>query len=440
MNPTEESHPSAMPATTVGSDAIPRAADGSHGPIAVIGAGIIGAVAALHLRRHGRDVVLVDRAEPGSGCSFGNGGAISPDLCVPMALPGMLRRVPGWFADPLGPLVVRRDALPSALPWLLRWIRAGRMDRVEQVARALRALHAPSLRRYATILGSQASGLIERTGQLYVWTRDSAGPTEQLARELRERNGVESRPLEAREIYELDPELSPGFRRGLFFPDNGHTVNPLRLVRTLVDQFSSIGGEVRRANVVAVEQDGGCVRRLVLESGNRLNVGSVVLATGIDARPFARQFGDRVPLQAERGYHVMLPHPRVRPAIKISNRDHMFGMTPMENGVRIAGTVEIASPDAPVDERRAWGLLERAKRMYPRLDGEGATIWMGCRPSTPDSLPVIGPARRAANVVYAFGHGHTGLTGAPITAELVAHWLLGAKAPIDPSPYRPDRF
>jgi D-amino-acid dehydrogenase len=108
--------------------------------------------------------------------------------------------------------------------------------------------------------------------------------------------------------------------------------------------------------------------------------------------------------------------------------------------VRIAGTVEIASPDAPFDERRAWGLLERAKEMYPRLDGQGASVWMGCRPSTPDSLPVIGPARRVANVVYAFGHGHTGLTGAPVTAELVAHWLLGEKAPIDPSPYRPDRF
>lgn len=410
------------------------------GPIAVVGAGIIGAIAALHLRRLGREVVLVDRGEPGSGCSFGNGGAISPDLCVPMALPGMLRRVPGWFADPLGPLVVRRDALPAALPWLLRWIRAGRMERVEQVARALRALHGPSLRRYATILGPEAPGLIERTGQLYVWTSDAAGPTEQLARELRERNGVESRPLEAREIYEIDPELAPGFRRGLFFPDNGHTVNPQRLVRTLVDQFRQAGGKLRRDQVSAMTPADGQVRSLDLASGGRLDVGAVVLATGIDAGPFARRLGDRVPLQAERGYHVMLPNPRVRPAIKISNRDHMFGMTPMEHGVRIAGTVEIASPDAPVDERRAWGLLERAKRMYPRLDGEGATVWMGCRPSTPDSLPVIGRARRAANVIYAFGHGHTGLTGAPLTAELVAHWLLGEKAPIDPNPYRPDRF
>ncbi len=410
------------------------------GTIAVIGAGIIGAVTALGLRRLGLDVVLIDRAEPGSGCSFGNGGAISPDLCVPVALPGMLQRVPRWFADPLGPLVVRWESLPSALPWLIRWIRAGRMDRVVRIAQALRALHGPSLMRYSAMLGAEAAGLIERTGQLYVWSSESAGPTEHLARDLRSRNGVESRALDANEIYAIDPELAPGFKRGLFFPDNGHTLNPQRLVQTLVASLSDAGGSVRRDNVLGLERVDGRVGRLVLESGTRLQVGAMVLATGIDAKAFARQLGDRVPLQAERGYHVMLPNPRVRPVVKISNRDHMFGMTPMEHGVRIAGTVEIADPDASFNEKRAWGLLEQARRMYPRLEAEGATVWMGCRPSTPDSLPIVGPARNAPNVVYAFGHGHSGLTGAPLTAELVAHWLVAANATIDPSPYLASRF
>jgi D-amino-acid dehydrogenase len=150
--------------------------------------------------------------------------------------------------------------------------------------------------------------------------------------------------------------------------------------------------------------------------------------------------GDAIPLEAERGYHVMLPDPRVRPRIKISNRDQMFGLTPMEHGVRISGTVEFADPDAPMDNRRAEVLLIHAKRMYPGLNGEGAQYWMGSRPSTPDSLPVIDRASRARNVVYAFGHGHTGLTGAPMTADLVAALLTGAEPPIDPSPYRAGRF
>jgi D-amino-acid dehydrogenase len=352
----------------------------------------------------------------------------------------MLRRVPRWFADPLGPLVVQPGSLPSALPWLIRWIRAGRMDRVEQLAKSLRALHGPSLERYAAVLGADALGLIERTGQLYVWSKDESSPTENLARGLRTRNGVESRPLNAAAIYEIDPELAPGFKRGLFFPDNGHTVNPQRLVQTLVTSFGDAGGTVRRDNVVAIEHAGDKAGRIRLESGDAIMASSVVLATGIDSKPFARQFGDAVPLQAERGYHVMLPNPGIRPAIKISNRDHMFGLTPMEHGVRISGTVEFAAADAPFNEKRAWGLLTHAKRMYPHLQSEGATVWMGSRPSTPDSLPVIGRARRASNVVYAFGHGHSGLTGAPMTAELVAHWLVGSKPPIDPAPYRPDRF
>jgi D-amino-acid dehydrogenase len=150
--------------------------------------------------------------------------------------------------------------------------------------------------------------------------------------------------------------------------------------------------------------------------------------------------GDAVPLEAERGYHVMLPDPRVRPRIKISNRDQMFGLTPMEHGVRISGTVEFADPDAPMDDRRAEVLLIHAKRMYPGLNGAGAQYWMGSRPSTPDSLPVIDRASRARNVVYAFGHGHTGLTGAPMTADLVAAMLTGGKPPIDPSPFRAGRF
>jgi glycine/D-amino acid oxidase-like deaminating enzyme len=410
-----------------------------RGETVVVGAGIVGTLAALHLQRLGRRTVLIDRDEPGMGCSYGNGGAISPDLCVPVALPGMLRRLPGWFRDPLGPLVVRWQTLPSALPWLVRWVRAGRMDRVEALARALRALHGPSLERYEQLLGPDRA-LIERTGQLYVWRNPSAGPTEALARGLRERNGVETRALDAAAIRAIDPQLAPHFTRGLFFPDNGHTVNPLRLVQTLVGRFAQAGGRVLRDEVLDFERGDGRVGGVRLASGTVLDASAVVVATGMDGAAFARRLGDRVALQAERGYHVMLPEPRVRPRVKVSNRDHMFGLTPMEHGVRIAGTVEITSPDAPVNERRAWGLLELAKRMYPGLDGEGATIWMGCRPSTPDSLPVIGPARRAPNVVYAFGHGHAGLTGAPLSAELVAYWLGAAGAPIDPAPYLPERF
>ena len=409
--------------------------------VVVIGAGIVGATAALVLQRQGGfAVTLVDKGAPGMACSYGNGGAISPDFCVPASLPGMLRRVPRWFADPLGPLVVRWRRLPAATPWLVRWIRAGEASRVNAASVALRKLHATSLTRYDALLGSHAAGLIEKTGQIYVWQSERASPTEALARALREKQGVVTQALDATQIRALDPDLAPGFSRGLFFPDNGHTVNPLRLVQTIVDLFLEAGGKIERRNVAGFERAGDSVKSLRCDDGVNVEVDAVVVAAGISSGKFARALGDSVALEAERGYHVMLPDPRVRPKIKISNRDQMFGLTPMEHGVRISGTVEFAHPDAPMDERRAEVLLIHARRMYPGLNGEGAKFWMGSRPSTPDSLPVVDRASRARNVVYAFGHGHTGLTGAPMTADLVAAMLTGGKPPIDPSPYRVGRF
>lgn len=407
--------------------------------VAVVGAGIIGATVALALQRRGFKVMLLDKGAPGMECSYGNGGAISPDFCVPAALPGMLKRVPKWLADPLGPLVVRWGYFPFAVPWLLRWMREADIERVNANSDALRALHATSLQMYAYILGDKARGLLETTGQIYVWKSEAAGPTEALARELRERHGVKTQALDAAAIRELDPLLAPGFVRGLFFPDNGHTTNPLRLVQTVVELFTAAGGRVEQRNVLDFQRNGRGVSAVQCEDG-LVECDAAVIAAGIRSKRLARQLGDGVPLEAERGYHAMLPDPGVRPRIKISNRDHMFGLAPMENGVRIAGTVEFAGPDAPMDERRAKALVVQAKRMYPGLNDAGAQFWMGSRPSTPDSLPVVDVASRAANVMYAFGHGHTGLTGAPMTAELVAARICGSPAPIDPAPYRLNRF
>lgn len=405
----------------------------------VLGAGIVGVTTGLALQRAGFAVTVVDGDAPGRGCSYGNGGAISPDMCVPIALPGMLRRVPHWLIDPLGPLVVRWSALPAVLPWLIRWIRAGRRDRVETAAAALRALHATSYRRYQEILGPRAHGLIEMTGQIYVWQSDRPSATEALAQALRERHGIETRTLAAHEIRQMDPALAPSFTHGLHFPENGHTVNPLRLVETLAGMLAEAGGTILRRRATGFELGPSGARRLMCE-GDAVEGDLFVVAAGIASRGFARQLGDRVPLAAERGYHVMLPDPGVRPRIKISNREHMFGLTPMEHGVRIAGTVEIAEPDAPADDRRPRAMLEVARRMYPGLRDDGAEFWMGCRPSTPDSLPIVDRASRAANVIYAFGHGHTGLTGAPMTADLVAALATDRPPPIDPAAFGRDRF
>lgn len=407
--------------------------------IVVVGAGIVGATCALTLRRRGHRVTLVDRDAPGMGCSFGNGGAISPDFCVPMSMPGMLRRVPRWLTDPMGPLSLDWRHVPRALPWLLRWVAAGRPQRVTQISAAMRALHAPALDLYQDLLGKRYHTLIEKTGQLYVWRNANASPSEEIARQLRQSHGIAVQPLSPQDIQHMDPDLAPGFLRGLYFPENAHTVDPLGLVESIVDLFVQSGGTVVRDAVRALELRQGQAVSATGANG-LLRADTFVLTAGLASVALAAQLGDNIPMQAERGYHAMLPDPKVRPKVKIGNRDQMFGLTPMRAGVRISGTVVITNPAEPADMRRAATLLANAKRMYPGLSDTGATFWMGDRPSTPDSLPVIDHARRAGNVVYAFGHGHSGLSGAPMTAQMVAALVAGEHPPIDVAPFRRNRF
>ena len=249
-----------------------------------------------------------------------------------------------------------------------------------------------------------------------------------------------TRALDANAIREIDPNLAPGFTRGLFFPDNGHTVNPLRLVQTLVTLFVEAGGKVERRKVarLRVRATARCLPSRC-EGATRLAADTVVVATGIRSRKFAAALGDRVPLEAERGYHVMLPEPgrasadqdqQPRPHV----RTDADGARRAHLGHRRVRGARRADGRAP----RAFAPRAREAHVSRRSTATGAQFWMGSRPSTPDSLPVVDRASRARNVVYAFGHGHTGLTGAPMTAELVASIVTGARPPIDPAPFRAD--
>ena len=408
--------------------------------ITVIGAGIIGMTAAVVLQRDGHKVTVIDAQEPGQGCSFGHAGAISPGSCVPMAMPGMLSKVPGWLLDPLSPLAVRWRYFPKALPWLLRWAGAGRLDRVRAYSASLRALNVSCMDGYRRLLGNAGfDDLFRVKGQLYIWEDATPDATDDLAQALREQHGVRTEALDAEGILRMVPCLAPIHRRGLYLPDHGHTINPLRVVETLAALFAADGGSIRRAQVTGFDVGPDGPRAVRTEDGE-FEPGLVVVTAGAWSHRLAEQLGSRVPLEAERGYHVMLPAPGVQPGMQIMNRSHMMGVTPMENGLRIAGTVEIAGVDAAPDYRRAEALLGHARRMFQGLDDGGAEFWMGCRPSFPDSLPVIDRSPHFPSVCYAFGHSHFGLSGAPMTATLLADLIAGRPSAIDRKAYAVDRF
>lgn len=410
-------------------------------PITVIGGGIIGVCTALALQRDGHSVTLLEQAGPGEGCSFGNAGCISTASVVPMAMPGMLAKVPGWLSDPMGPLTVRWGYLPRALPWLVRWILAGTEARARQTSRALHALHGESWSGYRALLGPRHfEDLIRETGHLYVWRAASLGAGDQLAQQMRDALGIASQALSGSEARELEPALSAEIRNALLLPENGYTCNPERLVKTLAATFASEGGVLLRRKVLGFEIGERGPRTVYTDCGS-YPVSTVVICAGAWSMRLARGLtGTAVPLETERGYHAMLEAPTVAPTRPIMDCENKFIATPMEHGLRIAGTVEIGGLDAPADFRRAGILAEQGRRLFPELAYGSASNWMGYRPSTPDGLPVVDRSDRFPNVFLAFGHGHLGITEAPGTARLLADLIAGRAPCIDPAPFSMARF
>jgi D-amino-acid dehydrogenase len=408
--------------------------------VAIVGAGIIGMATALSLRREGHAVTVIDKDGPGEGASKGNAGCISPASCVPLSGPGMLTQIPGWLLDPLGPLSVRWRYLPKALPWLLRFAAAGKPDQVEAQSRALRDLYAPAYDTYAPLLQyAGATGLFSRTGYLVAYESEEGWHKDRGGYALRRRRGVPFRELDADGIRALEPTLAPTFRRGAHLTENGYCAEPYELVRRFADAFTKGGGRILRERVVDCALANGAGVRLTTDHGEH-RAERLVVAAGARSHEIAAKFGSRVPLETQRGYHATLPQPSVAPHLPVMHGEKKFIATPMQSGLRFAGTVEFGGLEAPPDWRRAEVLAAAGRDMFPGMTAGEPSFWMGHRPCTPDSLPVIGPAPQSPAVLYAFGHGHLGLTAGAVTGQLVADLVAERKPSIDISPFRIDRF
>ena len=417
---------------------------GDDKSVLVIGAGIVGIVSACFLQRAGYHVAVIDPESPGEGASFGNAGCLNGSSVVPVAMPGILSQVPRWLLDPEGPLAIRWRYLPALAPWLFHFVRASTRENVEAQAKALRPLLSQSVDDYRSLVQEAgADGLIHRLGHLFAYRSDAAFQKDSAAMRLREANGIVIEELSADELRQLEPHLSRDYVRGRLISENGHCSNPLRLVTTLAELLVRNGGEIRRERALDFVIVDGRVTGVRTDAGVR-PAATIVIAAGAFSKALAAKLGDNVPLDTERGYHVMIRDPEVMPRIPTMSVDDKFVVTPMETGLRFAGTVEFAGLDAPPDWNRAQVLLKQGLAMYPGLardlPEERLSRWMGFRPSMPDSLPVIGPATRAANAFYAFGHGHVGFAGAAMTGRVIADLVSGKPPPIDAAPFSPTRW
>jgi len=409
--------------------------------VGVIGAGMVGVCTASWLQRDGHSVFLVEAGEPGHGASFGNAGCFNGSSVTPVSMPGVIKHVPRWLFDPVGPLSLRWSYLPAIAPWLVRFVRAGTPEKVHAHARALRSLVGPTLEALKPLISAAgAEDLVHRLGHLYVYRSVGSLERDRLAWELRGENGVEIDEFDADELRQLEPALSRDYVRGVLVRENGHTSNPLKVVERLLEHFVRSGGEIVRARAHGFRLDGGRLAAIETDIGD-LPADTAIVCAGAYSKPLAAALGDRVPLETERGYHLMLSDPESMPRIPTADK---FVATPMETGLRFAGTVELAGLAAPPDWRRARILLAQGRKMLPGLAAshpeERISVWMGHRPSLPDSLPVLGPSRGSPDVIYAFGHGHVGMTAAPMTGKIVADLVAGRPPAIDIAPFAAGRF
>jgi glycine/D-amino acid oxidase-like deaminating enzyme len=352
----------------------------------------------------------------------------------------MLRQAPRWLTNPDGPLAVDPRYALRALPWLMGRLRAGAMERIVAASDAFRTLHKPALDLYRDMLGPQNfDNLIRQSGHIEVWEGVEISSSERIGRELRRRHAIPHEPLDLDQLRRLVPPISPAIKRADLVPNGAYTINPLRLVQTLAELFVESGGALLREHVMKIlPSEGGGFR--VLTNVGDYRFAKLVVAGGAWSNRLLRPLGVSLPLEAERGYHVMAPRASLDLPMPILHRGKGFGATPMEDGVRFAGTVEIAGLDAAMNERRAAAIQRNAEKMFPGLSTERTTIWMGFRPCFPDNLPVIDEVKQHPGLYIACGHGHFGVTSAPATGLALTQLIAGQKATFDLTPFKLARF
>jgi D-hydroxyproline dehydrogenase len=389
--------------------------------IAVIGGGVIGLAIALQLRTEGRDVVIIEPNEPGSGASYGNAGTIADYAVIPVGTPSVLKNIASLMLNADSPLAIRKSALPTLFPWLARFAYESLphryRDNVVKLSNLLSEASSEWLELAAQI---NASELLSAKGCLYLYQTETAFKSAQSDIALRRKVGIAQELLSPDDVSRMEPNLPHIGGGGLFFPKAINFTDPGMVMKRLEQAAAAAGVLFIKDAASSIARQRGCVR--VTAKTTVIDAKTVVIAAGAYSGPLAAQIGDRVQLDTERGYHLefdMNEMPVQRP---VCPTHHGFYFCPMAGRLRVAGTVELGGLSAPLNQRRLDLLLANARRVLPNL-GSPTRSWLGFRPSMPDSVPVIRPSKGGKDIILAFGHGHIGLTLAPRTARMVSSMI-----------------
>ena len=406
--------------------------------VGIVGAGIQGVCSALFLQKKGYQVTLFDRDEPGgNSASYGNAGHFSPYASVPLNRTDVLTDVPAMLLSSRGPLALKWNYVPKMIPWFLKFLLNCRKEKMMHTAKNMHQILNQSLPAFDELFENiDLEGLVENKGVLYIWT-DQNLKSRELENKIREELGVKQQLLNPKEIHDLEPNIKPFYHGGVFYDYARHTRNPKKILIKLLDNFIERGGKFLKLNIQKVDFDG---EKPVLRSETqRFIFDKLVIACGAFSKKLTDMLYENIPLDTERGYHVHFKdceHLISRPVV-YANRG--FGITPMEQGLRVVGTVEFGGLNNPLSKSRVKNLILNAKDM---LDGlpEHKDEWLGFRPSLPDFLPIIGPSKNYKNVFYSFGHHHLGWTLGAISGKIISKMIAGENINLDLQPYNSIRF
>ena len=406
--------------------------------IGIVGAGIQGISNALFLQKKGFSVTIFDRDEPGSpAASYGNAGHFSPYASVPINRPDVLTDVPAMLLSSTGPLALKWNYVPKMMPWFLKFIRNCTTKRMMHTAKNMHQILDLALPAYDELFDDiELGGLVEKKGILYIWN-DQSLKSRELEIKVRDELGVDQQIVTPKEIHDLEPNIKPIYHGGVYYQHGRHARNPKKILLKLYDLFLKKGGKFLKMNIKDINFNDE--KPVIKAETQSFLFDKIIIACGSFSKKLTDNLDEKIPLDTERGYHVHFKdcdHLLSRPVI-FQNRG--FGITPMEQGLRVVGTVEFGGLDNPLSKSRVKNLINNAKYMMgdlPKHEDE----WLGFRPTLPDYLPVIGPSKKHKNVFYCFGHHHLGWTLGPISGKIISGMIANENTNLDLKPYSSERF
>ena len=407
--------------------------------IGVLGAGIQGICIALSLIKKGFKVVLIDRDDPGSkSASYGNAGHFSPYASVPINRPDILTDVPSMLLSSNGPLALKWNYVPKMIPWFIKFIKNCSQKNMLHTAKYMHQILDLAIPAYDELFEDiDVKGLVENKGIMYFWTNRDLKSRE-LEIKIRNDLGVKQQLLTPYEIHDLEPHIKKIYHGGILYPDARHARNPKKILLKLIDLFIKRGGKLEKKNISSISFTADN-KPVIKTEINFYTFDKAVIACGAFSKKITDQLNEKIPLDTERGYHVHFKgydHLLSRPVIFL-NRG--FGITPMEQGLRVVGTVEFGGLNNPPSKKRIQNLINNAKYLFPEL-GKHEDEWLGFRPTLPDFLPVMGQSKNHKNLFYSFGHHHLGWTLGAISGKIISKMISGEKTNLNLEPYSSLRF